>query len=153
VNLVIDEGSRQVRQFVCQCCNTEADRTWANIYEGDTALAVFYASCYHHNGVHEAWIDAILGSWGGNQPDDHITFGCRVGPAMDSPVPAATLVDGGAAAPDSPIFGQKLSRVQGLAHPRLAEFWKVIDTILEHDGRVRRHVYRTDASDDGLHTA
>jgi hypothetical protein len=58
VDLVIDEDSRQLRQFVCQCCNTEADRTWANIYDGDTALAVYYASCYHHNGVHEAWVDA-----------------------------------------------------------------------------------------------
>ncbi|MFI7595861.1 hypothetical protein [Micromonospora sp. NPDC049359] len=40
MNLVIDESSRQVREFVCQCCDTRADRTWANIYEGDTAFAV-----------------------------------------------------------------------------------------------------------------
>jgi len=141
VTLVIDEGSRQVRHFVCQCCNNEADRTWANVYDDGTALAVYYASCYHHDGVHEAWIDAILGSWGENRFDDHVTFGCRVGPVMDSPAPGATLVNGGEVAPDSPIFGQKLSREEGLSHPRLGEFWRVVDTILERDDLVRRHIY------------
>jgi hypothetical protein len=140
VNLVIDESSRQVRQFDCQCCHTTADRTWANVYESGTAVAVYYASCYHHNGVHEAWIDAILGSWGGSTFADHVTFGCRVGPVPDSPAPAATLVDGGAAAPDSPIFGQKLRREEGLDHPRLGDFWRLVDTILEHDELVRRHI-------------
>lgn len=140
---MIDESSRQVRQFVCGCCNTPADRTWANVYDGDAALAVYYASCYHHRGVHEAWIDAILGTWGHNRFDDHITFGCRVGPVENSPAPAATLVDGGAAAPDSPVFGQKLSREEGLNHPRLVQFWRVVDTILEHDEIVRRHLYGT----------
>ena len=120
VNLTIDESSRQVREFVCQCCNTPADRTWANIYEGDAALAVYFASCYHHNGVHEVWIDAILGSWGHDRFDDHITFGCRVGPVVGSPTPAATLVNGGEVAGDSPIFGRKLSREEGLSHPRLS---------------------------------
>jgi hypothetical protein len=45
-------------------------------------LGTYNASCYRHD-VHEAWIDAILGSWGDNQFDDHVTFGCRVGPVMD----------------------------------------------------------------------
>ncbi|WP_433725739.1 hypothetical protein ACQP2Y_07280 [Actinoplanes sp. CA-051413] len=145
MNLMIDESSRQIRQFVCQCCNTNAERTWANLYQDGTAVAVYFATCYHHDGVHEAWIDAILGSWGHNQFEDHITFGCRVGPVANSPLPAATLVDGGAAAPDSPIQGQKLSRDEGLGHPRLAEFWQLVDHVLEHDDLVRRHIYGTAA--------
>ncbi|WP_433538735.1 hypothetical protein ACQPZK_14155 [Micromonospora sp. CA-249363] len=147
MNLVIDEGSRQVREFVCQCCDAQADRTWANIYEGDTAIAVYFASCYHHNGVHEAWIDAILGTWGQDRFDDHITFGCRVGPVAGSPAPAATLVNGGEVAGDSAIFGRKLTREQGLSHPRIAEFWQVVDVILERDDLVRRHVYGSVAPD------
>jgi hypothetical protein len=141
VTLVIDEDSRQVRDFVCQCCGTKADRTWAYIHDDNGALTVYFASCYHHNGVHEAWIDAILGTWGESRVDDHITFGCRVGPVAGSPTPAATLVDGGAVAPDEPIFGHKLSREEGLSHPRLAEFWRIVDAILEHDALVRRHIY------------
>jgi hypothetical protein len=150
VNLVIDEGSRQVREFVCQCCDAQADRTWANIYEGDTALAVYFASCYHHDGVHEAWIDAILGTWGQDRFDDHITFGCRVGTVAGSPAPAATLVNGGEVAGDSPIFGRKLTREEGLTHPRIAEFWQVVDVILERDDLVRRHVYGPVAPDGAL---
>ncbi|WP_433121013.1 hypothetical protein [Micromonospora sp. CA-246542] len=147
MNLVIDESSRQVREFVCQCCDTQADRTWANIYEGDTAFAVYFASCYHHDGVHEAWIDAILGTWGQDRVDDHITFGCRVGPVVGSPAPAATLVNGGEVAGDNPVFGRKLSREEGLDHPRIAEFWQVVDVILERDDLVRRHVYGSVAPD------
>jgi hypothetical protein len=138
---MIDESSRQVRDFVCPCCQVQAERTWANVYDGDAAVAVYFASCYHHNGVHEAWIDAILGTWGTGDFSDHVTFGCRVGPVVDSPMPAATLVNGGEVAPDSPIYGQKLTREQGLAHPQLADFWKIVDTVLERDQLVHRHVY------------
>ncbi|SBT43577.1 hypothetical protein GA0070611_2372 [Micromonospora auratinigra] len=138
---MIDESSRQVRQFVCPCCDTDADRTWATIHRDGTALAVYFASCYHHHGIHEVWIDAILGSWGQDRFDDHLTFGCRVGPVDDSPMPAATLVNGGEVAGDSPIFGRKLSREDGLRHPRLPEFWQVVDLILEQDDLVHRHLY------------
>ncbi|WP_093619393.1 hypothetical protein [Actinoplanes philippinensis] len=138
---LIDESSREVRDFVCQCCGGAADRTWAHVNDDNGAAAVYFASCYHHNGVHEAWIDAILGTWGDDRHDDHVTFGCRVGPVQGSPAPAATLVDGGAVAPDAPIFGHKLSRAEGLAHPRLADFWRLVDTVLEKDELVRRHVY------------
>ena len=70
-----------------------------------------------------------------------VTFGCRVGPVAGSPGPAATLVNGGAAAPGTPILGRKLSRDEGLGHRRLAEFWMIVDTILEHDELVHRHLY------------
>ncbi|AXH89032.1 hypothetical protein AB0N38_32670 [Micromonospora aurantiaca] len=93
--------------------------------------------------MHEVWIDAILGSWGRDDFDDHVTFGCRVGPVAGSPGPAATLVNGGEVAGDSPIFGRKLSREEGLTHPRLAEFWQMVDLILERDALVRRHLVGT----------
>lgn len=143
VGLTIDRASWQNRQFVCSCCGTQAELTWASVRDGEPVAAVYYASCYHHDGVHEAWIDAILGSWATETFDDHVTFGCRVGPVADSPTPAATLVNGGAVAADSPIYGHKLSRDEGLAHPRLAEFWQVVDTVLEHDEVVRQHMYGT----------
>ncbi|MDG4804800.1 hypothetical protein [Micromonospora sp. WMMD980] len=60
---------------------------------------------------------------------------------IGSPAPAATLVNGGEVAGDNPIFGRKLSREEGLGHPRLAEFWHVVDLILEQDDLVRRHLY------------
>ncbi|GAA1809722.1 hypothetical protein GCM10009682_34220 [Luedemannella flava] len=146
MSYLIDESTRQVRQFVCQCCGTQAERTWAHVDRDGAAAAVYYASCYHHNGVHEAWIDAILGTWGRDDYSDHLTFSCRVGPVQGSPLPAATLVDGGFVSPDEPVFGHKVSREEGLRHPRLADFWALVDTVLERDALVRRHVYGTAAT-------
>jgi hypothetical protein len=141
VSLEIEEETRQVREFICQCCSTAAERTWAFVSRDGDAYAVYFASCYHHDGTHEAWIDAIFGTWGSNTVDDHVTFGCRVGPAADSPAPGATLVRGGAAAPDSPMFGWKLDREEALSHPRLDEFWALVDFVLEEDRLVNAHLY------------
>lgn len=111
MTLTVDETTREYRGFVCDCCNTAAQRTWAVVNEGETTVAVYYASCYHHNGVHEVWIDAILGTWGSDDFTDHVTF------------------------------GQKLSREAGLQHPRLGDFWDLVDHVLEHDPVVNPHLY------------
>lgn len=141
MSLTVDETTREYRDFVCDCCNTAAQRTWASVNYGETPVAVYYTSCYHHNGVHEVWIDAILGTWGSDDFTDHVTFGCRVGPVEGSAYPAATLVDGGAVTPDGPIFGLKLSREAGLQHPRLGDLWNLVDHVLEHDPVVNPHLY------------
>jgi hypothetical protein len=48
------------------------------------------------------------------------------------------------------VENQKLSRVQGLAHPSLTELWKVVDTVLGDDELVRRLISGSDASNGGL---
>jgi len=141
VDLRIDESTRQVTQFVCECCDTEAERSWAFVNAAGAPYGVYFASCYHHDGVHETWIDAILGTWGQDDFADHLTFGCRVGPVTNSPDPAATLVNGGEVAPDKPIYGRKLTREAALINPRLPDFWHVVDHVLEHDPLVRNHLY------------
>ncbi len=141
MELVIDEASREVREFVCECCGSDSRRTWATVNDRGTPAAVYYASCYHHHGIHEVWLDAIFGTWGSNDFSDHLTFGCRIGPVQGSPGPAATLVDAAAAGGDSPIYGQKLTRAAGLVHPRLPDFWKLVDHVLEYDGMVSHHLY------------
>jgi hypothetical protein len=140
-----------VRDFVCDCCNVRAERSWAFVRDDRGGAAVYYSSCYHHHGIHEAWFDVILGTWNTDDFSDHLTFSCRVGPVEDSPTPAATLVNGGFVAADTPIYGRKVSREEGLAHPRLPEFWAIVDAVLEQDELVRRHVYgdtTPDAADD-----
>jgi hypothetical protein len=64
-----------------------------------------------------------------------------VGPVEGEPAPVASLVRGGDVAPDSRIYGRKLDRDAALAHPRLREFWNVVDLVLEHDDRVNQHIY------------
>jgi len=104
--------------------------------------AVFFASCYQHDGENESWIDVVFGTWGrGTEHDDHLTFGCRFGPVQGSDLPAATAVDAAAVAPDSALFGRKLSRAQALAHPRVREFWDVVDFVVGADPIVHPHHY------------
>jgi hypothetical protein len=126
-------GERQVRTFTCDCCGTEAERTWAYIERDGEALAVFFASCYHHADGPEIYFDVILGTWGTDDHSDHFTFGARYGAVTGLPEAACSLVTGGAAAPDSAIYGTKLDRAAALAHPRITEFWEVVDFLIETD--------------------
>ncbi|MFE0458404.1 hypothetical protein ACFW1A_03970 [Kitasatospora sp. NPDC058965] len=135
---------RQTRTFDCECCQAPIDRSWCHVLADGTPFALYYANCYHHRDQeHDAWIDVVLGTWG-TTPDtwtDHTTFTCRVGPVPGQDAPAATLVDGGTLYPDSPLFGRKLTRADGLAHPLLPAFWQVVDFVLEHDPGVNVHLY------------
>lgn len=105
--------------------------------DGD-AHAMYFASCYHHDG-HEVWIDAVFSpTWG--VADDRTTFGCRVGAVEDSDQPAATMVDAAAPWDETPMFGRKLSRDEALAHPLCGQFWDVVDHVLLNDSSVALHM-------------
>lgn len=135
---------RQTREFQCDCCQAPIERAWNFIHADGAAYAVYFANCYHHKDKdHDAWIDVIFGTWGAGaeQWGDHVSFACRVGPVAGQNTPASTLVTAGLAHPDGPLFGTKLDREAALQHPRLSEFWKVSDFILEHDPLVRGHIY------------
>jgi hypothetical protein len=117
--LTIDLAMRQEREFECPCCKAQVQRTWNYVSRDDEPYAVYFANCYHHRDKpHEVWIDVILGTWGEGEFDDHVTFGCRVGPVVDSPEPAATLVqaclDGsGGRSTGFSCPGKKASRIPG----------------------------------------
>ncbi|PLW73122.1 hypothetical protein C0036_08910 [Streptomyces sp. DJ] len=135
---------RQTRSFTCECCSAPIERSWCLVHADGTPHALYYANCYHHTDRdHDAWIDVIFGTWGQGVEamSGHVSFGCRVGPVVGQTTPAATLVDAGTIYPDGPLFGQKLDREAGLRHPRLAEFWSVVDFVLEADPLVRGHLY------------
>jgi hypothetical protein len=139
MSLEID-SDRQVSEFSCPQCGGVIQRVTGFVYRDHDAHAVFFASCYHHGG-HEAYIDVVFSPTWADGVDDRETFGCRVGPIEGQADPGATLVTGGAAFRDSARFGRKLTRDESLAHPRVGEFWAVVDHILAHDPLVREHVY------------
>jgi hypothetical protein len=139
VTLAIEPGA-QVSEHACPECGEPFQRVAGLIHEDGDAYAVYFASCYHH-GEHEAWIDVIFSATWQDGVDDHETFGCRVGPVKGQPDPAASLVTGAGAFGDSSMFGRKLTRDEALAHPRLREFWAVVDHVLVNDQVVRDHVY------------
>jgi hypothetical protein len=134
----MDLAERQEREFTCQCCNAAIQRMWNWVRRDGVVHAMYFANCYHHaNQPHEAWIDVILGTWSAETAEDHVTFGCRVGPVQNSPEPAATLVQACLDGASSPIHGAVLSREAGVAHPRLPKFWEVVDFVLVSDEAVR----------------
>lgn len=136
-----DESYRGGADQTCGCCGQPSRRTWCMVTRGGLPYAVFFASCYQHADVRESWIDVVFGTWGQDSHDDHLTFGCRFGPGVGSDLPGATAVDAASAAPDSSLFGHKLSRTEALAHPRLGEFWEVIDFVVATDPLVHQHHY------------
>lgn len=142
MTLTMDLAERQEREYECSCCDAAIQRMWNYVRLDGRLLAVYFANCYHHTDQpHDAWIDVIMGTWGENNVDDHVTFGCRVGPVEGSPLPAATLVPACSDGSGSEINGRILSREEGLDHPWLARFWEVVDYILENDPTVRKHLY------------
>lgn len=141
------DPERQVKEFICDHCGGPSQRVTGFIHRDNNALAVYFASCYHHGG-HEVWIDVVLSPTWAEDVDDRETFGCRVGPIDNPGDLGSSLVTGASAFPDSPTFGRKLTRDQALQHPRLPEFWEIVDHVLSRDPLVRDHIYGPGATLD-----
>ncbi|RMI29458.1 hypothetical protein EBN03_25590 [Nocardia stercoris] len=138
----MDPAERQIRTYNCKCCDVPVNWTWNFVSRDGSTHAAYYANSYHHIGQpHETWIDVILGTWGQSQFDDHVTFGCRVGPTTNSAEPGATLVQACLDGSGGPMHGTLLSREAALTHPRLQDFWSVVDFVLANDPTVNAHLY------------
>lgn len=142
-----EEPDRQER--VCAECRQAHRLIRSFIKRGDAANAIAFTALHRHGGQSEAWIDVILGTLGEDTSDDHITFGCRVGPVVGQSEPAATLVAAAIPYSDRPIWGRKLSREEALVHPRLAEYWEVVDFLLVSEPETHAHVYGPTQSGGG----
>ena len=133
------DGDSQVQEDTCECCGKHFLLVTSFVVRDDVPYAVAKTALHHHD-AHEAWMDLAFGSWH-EHADDHVTFGCRVGPVVGSPGPAATAVDAAQPYGESPFWGQKLSRAGALEHPRLDEFWQVVDFLLVTEPAINHHVY------------
>jgi hypothetical protein len=133
------DGGRDVVSTVCDDCGAPQTRITGFVLRDGGAYAVYFASCYHHDG-HEVWIDAIFSPTWLDDVDDHYTFGCRVGPIEGQDEPAASMVDAASIRSDSALFGHKLSREEGLAHSQVDEFWELVDFLLVNDPDVAVHM-------------
>ncbi len=138
------EPARQDKE--CAQCGRSYRLIKTFIRLGGDTHAVAYTALHCHSAVPEAWIDVILGTFGENTTDDHITFGCRVGPIEGQTEPAASLVAGAIPYGDQAIWGQKLTREKALRHPRLKDYWEVVDYLLVNDPEIHAHVYGNPAA-------
>lgn len=134
------DAERKVERHSCPSCGSRYLQVKGFIHDDGNAHAIYFAACHDH-GAREAWIDAILGTFDEDETEGRVTFGCRVGPVEGQTDPAATLIQAASPYSDVPLFGEKLSREEALAHDRLADFWTVVDFILVADPDVHAHVY------------
>lgn len=138
MDLALD-GASDVQEDTCSSCGQRYLLVTSFLTSAGAAYAVAKTALHDHDG-HEAWFDVMLGTWN-EGADDHTTFGCRVGRVAGSPDPAATAVDAAQPYGASPFWGHKLSRSEALAHPRLHDFWDVVDFLLISDPTINHHVY------------
>ena len=134
------DGSSDVSAQSCDACGTTSLLVKSFVHDAGAAQAIVMTACHRHDGEREAWIDAVMGGFG-KESTDRVTFGCRVGPVANKPEPAATAVAAAVPYDDAPLWGRKLSREEALAHPRIADFWRVVELVLEREPVVKAHVY------------
>jgi hypothetical protein len=135
------DPQRTDEERACDRCGRSYRLVKGFVLEGDQARAIYFVACHDHHDGHEAWIDVILGTFGADDPTDHVTFGCRVGAVSGQEAPAASVVQAAAPYGDAAIWGRKLSREEALAHPWLPRLWEVVDFVLTDDSTVHAHVY------------
>ncbi len=135
------DGEVDVSARQCGDCGRDFTLVKAFVLRDGSAHAVCFAACHVHDGEREAWIDLVLGTFGGDATADHVTFGVRVGPVAGQLEPAATLVQAAIPYGDAALFGRKLSREEALVHPCLPLCWDLIDWVLVADDTVNKHVY------------
>ena len=138
MTLAVD-GESEARQATCDHCGRDYVTVTSFVTHGGTAYCVAKTALHDHDG-HEAWMDIVFGTFE-DGAEDHITFGCRVGPVEGALEPAATAVNAAQPYGDSPFWGQKLTRAQALGHERIADFWAVVDFLLVSEPAIQHHVY------------
>lgn len=130
-----------VTEQTCQDCGTAYVLIKGFIYDDGNAHAIYFAALHHHAAQREARLDVILGSFGDDRAPDHETFGCRVGPVEGQDQPAATLVQAAEPYGNTAIWGRKLDRTAAVVHPRLPDFWAIVDFLLVEHHLINAHVY------------
>lgn len=127
------DSDREIIRRACPGCGDEHPEARGYLYRDGEPFAVYKANLFEHGSAREVYIDAILGSWGQVEEEDHVTFGCRFGRIDGVPDPTCSLVRGADAYPDAPIYGRKLDRDDALRHEWVGDFWSVVDYLLLND--------------------
>jgi hypothetical protein len=133
------DGTPQQRQVLCPSCDQEHQGVTGLVLRGGSAYAVYFADWYPH--VSEAWLDVVLGTFTEPAPEDHVTFGCRIGHVPGQDEPACSLVQAARRRSDSALFGTRLSAGQARSHPRVGEFWAMTDWLILNDQLLHRTVF------------
>ncbi|SDU57966.1 hypothetical protein [Jiangella alkaliphila] len=129
----------QIAEHRCPDCAQPFRRITGFVHRDGAPYAVFYASCHHHDG-NDVLLDAIFGTWEGDDQSDHVTFGCRIGPVPGQPGPAVQLIPAAVSFEAAPLFGHKLSREEAQGHPRFDDFRELVQHVLSTNTIIGSHL-------------
>lgn len=136
------DGARESRTVECAHCQRQVRRVMRSItIDHSSTFGICFASLHEDEDAKEGWLDVILGTFGEGGLSDHVKFGCRVTPASGSNGPVIAAVDAASAFAYQPVMGQRLTREQALSHPRLEDFWAIVDLMLLLDPEVHAQMY------------
>lgn len=127
-------SDRIVRQKTCSDCGASFEHVTGFVVDGNNAHSVYFAACHGHP-KHEAQIDVVLGTWAGDEAEDHVTFSSILRRDGAMAVSATVAIDG-----NLEFLGRRLSRDEALAHPWVAAFWQVVDLLATEDPTIKEHV-------------
>jgi hypothetical protein len=65
-------GDRTVRRQTCERCGRRYEHVTGFVYDDADAHSIYYAAC-HGRPEHDTWIDVVLGTWGDDDDEDHVT--------------------------------------------------------------------------------
>lgn len=134
------DGEPFVRTSHCDECGESHEGVTGFVLRDGDAYAIYFANWYPH--TQEAYLDVVLGSFAeAGTGDDRVTFGCRVGHVESQREPAASLVPAGTTLSDSTEWGTPLDRPAALEHPRLDDFWDVVDWLIVNDPTLHENVF------------
>ncbi|HLH21844.1 MAG TPA: hypothetical protein VK066_04945 [Chloroflexota bacterium] len=103
-------AERTVQTSTCECCGNSFQVVKGFVYRDGDTYAVYFAKCSPHEPG--ALVDVLLGTWGKNVNDDHVTFGRWAGPnpTEGQPSPVCNLTSAASTYGADALFGQKLER-------------------------------------------
>lgn len=139
------DGVPRVNAVACADCGGAHDAVTGFVLRDGNPHAVYFAWWYPHPG--EAYVDIALGSSGvPDALDDAVMFGCRIGHVASQSAPAASLVDAGTRLASDRRRGLRLDRSAARRHPRLGDFWAVVDWLVVNDPTLHEHVFHMPAA-------
>lgn len=143
------DGESDIKESSCPECGRPDLLVTTFVLRDGEPYGMAKTALRDHDGQ-EAWIDVALGDFDERRTSSHVSFGCRVGPIEGSSEPAASAVHAAQCYGDAWFWGHKLTRDEALAHPRIDEFWTVVDFLLVHEPSIQHHVYHLGLGGDDV---
>ncbi len=123
---------KKTKRYRCKLCGSKYLQMQRLVLDRGKPFAYNLIEAHKHDQGPEVYFITIVGNDLDKENNDNVTFMCRYGHIEDLNKYACSLVD----VPETfqnHYAGKKLTRSEGLKHPRINEFWHVIDFMLEND--------------------